>query len=102
MSPEEAREAAGNAGLSAPFLGKPLYADGREGSHGLLVMADEEGLEQLAKGPRPTTPEFPIVLQHFVPHGACLFKVWTSQSCPIPSALADTDQSRCWLRRSAQ
>lgn len=69
------REAAGNAGLRAPYLGKPLFADGREGSHGLLVIKDEAGLQQVAKGPRPTAPSLPIVLQQYVAHGACLFKV---------------------------
>lgn len=74
-SPAMAREAAGNAGFQAPFLGKPLWADGREGSHGLLVIHTSDGLEQLAAGPRPVTPGLPVVLQQFVPHGACLFKV---------------------------
>lgn len=74
--PEDIREATGNAGLRPPYLGKPLYADGREGSHGLLVIKDEAGLLQLARGPKPAAPSLPIVLQEYVPHGACLFKVY--------------------------
>ncbi len=76
-APEDAREAAGNAGLRAPYLGKPLYADGREGSHGLLVIKDNDSLAQMASGPRPAAPLLPIVVQQYVPHGACLFKVDT-------------------------
>ena len=82
-SPEDAREAAGNAGLRAPYLCKPLWADGREGSHGLLVIRDEQGLEQLALGPRPSSPDFPLVLQQYVPHGACLFKVGSRPPCRV-------------------
>ena len=82
-SPEDTREAAGNAGLRAPYLCKPLWADGREGSHGLLVIRDEQGLEQLALGPRPSSPDFPLVLQQYVPHGACLFKVGSRPPCRL-------------------
>lgn len=81
-SPEDVREAAGNAGLRAPYLGKPLFADGREGSHGLLVIKDEAGLQQIATGPRPDAPALPIILQQYVPHGACLFKVSFDKSPP--------------------
>lgn len=94
QSPEDVREAAGNAGLRAPYLGKPLFADGREGSHGLLVIKDEQGLQQLAAGSRPAVPALPVILQQYVPHGACLFKV--CQSHPPPARctyLQSSDQS---------
>lgn len=92
-SPQDVREAAGNAGLRAPYLGKPLFADGREGSHGLLVIKDESGLQQVAAGPRPNAPSLPIVLQQYVPHGACLFKVRTLFLSPYfpPSRQCFTD-----------
>ena len=44
MSPAEAREAANAAGLCPQFLGKSVWADGRAGSHGLVVIKDFQGL----------------------------------------------------------
>ena len=75
MSPADVREACGNAGLSPPFLGKSLWADGRPGSHGLLVVKDLDGLDQILNGPRPKFPTLPMIIQQYTPHGACLFKV---------------------------
>ena len=71
-TPAEARDIA--ADLRAPFIGKPLWADGRPGSHGLLVIEDEAALEALARGECPSTPVLPLMLQQYVDHGGCLFK----------------------------
>ena len=70
-SPAEARETTARAGLRPPYLGKPLHADGRDGSHALRVILDDQGLEELAD----SQIGLPLVLQQYVDHGGCLFKV---------------------------
>ena len=41
------------ARMRPPFLAKPLWADGRDGAHGLAVVHDEGGLAQLVGGRGP-------------------------------------------------
>lgn len=87
---QQARDVLQGAGLKPPFVAKPLWADGREGAHGLAVLADEEGVEQLLRGDTPAGLEGPLLLSQFVNHGGCLFKVLASfqmgkalcMSCP--------------------
>lgn len=107
MSPEAVREAAGNAGLSPPFLGKSLWADGRSGSHGLTVIRDLEGLSQMITGPRPSIPSLPIILQQYTPHGGCLFKVGSRTLITEPAMLilpwfawTESDQRREMFQHS--
>ena len=72
---EQARAQLTTAGLHGPFVAKPLWADGREGAHGLAVLQDERGVEQLLKGDAPEGLQGPLLLSQYVDHGGCLFKV---------------------------
>ena len=74
-SPEQARAQLRTAGLTPPFVAKPLWADGREGAHGLAVLADEGGVDQLLRGGAPSGLDGPLLLSQYVDHGGCLFKV---------------------------
>ena len=49
----EAQRVVAEAKMRPPFLAKPLWADGRDGSHGLAVIHDEAGLAQLVEGRGP-------------------------------------------------
>jgi len=62
------------ARMRPPFLAKPLWADGRDGAHGLAVIHDEAGLAQLVGGRGPRGFCLPVMLQQYVEHGGCLFK----------------------------
>ena len=62
------------ARMRPPFLAKPLWADGRDGAHGLAVVHDEGGLAQLVGGGGPRGIRLPVMLQQYVEHGGCLFK----------------------------
>jgi len=62
------------ARMRPPFLAKPLWADGRDGAHGLAVVHDEAGLAQLVGGRGPRGFCLPVMLQQYVEHGGCLFK----------------------------
>lgn len=74
-SPSEAQRVVAEAKMRPPFLAKPLWADGRDGSHGLAVIHDEVGLAQLVEGRGPRAFPLPVMLQQYVEHGGCLFKV---------------------------
>ena len=62
------------ARMRPPFLAKPLWADGRDGAHGLAVIHNEGGLAQLVGGRGPRGIRLPVMLQQYVEHGGCLFK----------------------------
>ena len=67
------------AGMQVPLVGKPLWADGREGSHGLAIVHDEGAIRRLVSPARPGVPASPfgppLMLQQYIDHGGCLFKV---------------------------
>jgi inositol-1,3,4-trisphosphate 5/6-kinase/inositol-tetrakisphosphate 1-kinase len=71
----EAQAALAAAGLAPPLLCKPLWTDGREGSHGLAVLHDLEELGRLLRGGVSSEFKPPLVVQEFVEHGGVLFKV---------------------------
>jgi inositol-1,3,4-trisphosphate 5/6-kinase/inositol-tetrakisphosphate 1-kinase len=71
----EAQAALAAAGLAPPLLCKPLWTDGREGSHGLAVLHDLEELGRLLRGGVSSEFKPPLVVQQFVEHGGVLFKV---------------------------
>lgn len=58
-----------------PLLAKPYFTDGRQGSHGLALIQNLEGLKRLVKGTGPPGVALPVMLQPFIEHGGCLFKV---------------------------
>ncbi|KAI8102202.1 hypothetical protein M9435_005808 [Picochlorum sp. BPE23] len=74
-------------GLTYPVIAKSLWADGRPGSHDIAVIWSNQGLEQLLC---PTNQEHnetrvskdatrmkaPVLLEQYVNHGECLFKVY--------------------------
>ena len=63
------------AGLQPPLLVKPLWTDGREGSHGLAVVHDMASMRKLLQGEVSPDLKPPIVVQEFVEHGGVLYKV---------------------------
>ena len=75
------------ARMRPPFLAKPLWADGRDGAHGLAVVHDEGGLAQLVGGGGPRGIRLPVMLQQYVEHGGCLFKARPGASDLVGSRL---------------
>lgn len=75
MTEAEAQAALAAAGLSPPLLCKPLWTDGRDGSHKLAVLHDLEALGRLLRGQVCHEFKPPLVVQQFVEHGGVLFKV---------------------------
>ncbi|KAK9822224.1 hypothetical protein WJX81_000985 [Elliptochloris bilobata] len=75
-STSEAQRVVAEAGMRPPFLAKPLWADGRDGAHGLAVIHDEAGLVQLVEGRGLRGFRLPVMLQQYVEHGGCLFKIF--------------------------
>ncbi len=75
MSLDEAQGLLQAAGLRPPLLFKPLWTDGREGSHGLAVLHDLAALGRLLEGGVSSELKAPLVVQQFVEHGGVLFKV---------------------------
>lgn len=71
----EAQAALTAAGLTPPLLCKPLWTDGRDGSHTLAVLHDLEALGRLLRGQVCSEFKPPLVVQQFVEHGGVLFKV---------------------------
>ena len=63
------------AGLHLPLLAKSLRADGTVNSHKVAIIHDEDGLACVARGGVPGL-EPPCVIQEYVNHGGCLFKVY--------------------------
>ncbi len=80
------------AGLQYPLLAKPVWADGRDGSHALAVLGTEAGLQQLVEGQGAGGFGLPVLVQQYVDHGGCLFKVggqaMAGQGCAKPAALS--------------
>ena len=74
----EAFAAVLEAGLPFPLLAKPFWTDGRQGSHGLALLEGAEGLRRLVRGTGPPGVDLPVMLQPFIEHGGCLFKVGPS------------------------
>lgn len=72
---EEASQIIDKADIQFPLLAKPYYTDGRQGSHGLALVDDIEGLKRLVRGTGPPGIALPVMLQPFIDHGGCLFKV---------------------------
>ncbi|KAG2493670.1 hypothetical protein HYH03_008184 [Edaphochlamys debaryana] len=64
------------AGLAPPLLVKPLWTDGREGSHGLAVLHDLGVLGKVLQGAVSDELKPPLVVQQFVEHGGVMFKVY--------------------------
>lgn len=75
MTEADAQAQLAAAGLVPPLLCKPLWTDGREGSHGLAVLHDLEALGKLLRGAVSREFKPPLVLQQFVEHGGVLYKV---------------------------
>lgn len=76
MSVSEAQVLLEEAGLMPPLLVKPLWTDGREGSHGLAVLHDMEAFAALLQGSVSSELKPPLVVQQFVEHGGVLYKVY--------------------------
>jgi hypothetical protein len=76
MSLEEAEHLLDMAGLQPPLLVKPLWTDGREGSHGLAVLHDASALGRLLSGNVSSDLQPPLVVQQYVEHGGVLYKVY--------------------------
>ena len=72
---EEASQIIDKADIQFPLLAKPYYTDGRQGSHGLALVDSIEGLKRLVRGTGPPGIALPVMLQPFIDHGGCLFKV---------------------------
>lgn len=79
----EAEAKLASAGLKPPLVVKPLWTDGRPGSHGLAVLHDLLALDKLLQGAScaaasESTPNVkpPLVVQQFVEHGGRLYKVY--------------------------
>ncbi|KAL3153842.1 hypothetical protein ABBQ32_013417 [Trebouxia sp. C0010 RCD-2024] len=73
---EEASQIIDDADIRFPLLAKPYYTDGRQGSHGLALIEDIDGLRRLVRGTGPPGIALPVMLQPFIEHGGCLFKVY--------------------------
>ncbi|GIL59909.1 hypothetical protein Vafri_14574 [Volvox africanus] len=76
MSLAEAQAQLCQAGLTPPLLVKPLWTDGREGSHGLAVLHDMAAMGKVLHGDVSSSLKPPLVVQQFVDHGGVLFKVY--------------------------
>lgn len=72
---QETEQLVHEAGLLPPFLIKPLWSDGRPGSHGLAVVYDLPSLDTLLSGAPSSNFSPPVVVQQFVLHGGVLNKV---------------------------
>lgn len=101
----DARDQLQNAGMEYPLLAKSVWADGRPGSHAMAVVHTgapmhasppcltlahdynknphfyrflyaEEGLRQLIEGPAPHDLRPPTLLEQYIDHGTCLFKIY--------------------------
>lgn len=70
---EGAQKRVASSGLTYPFLAKSLWADGRAGSHDIAVVWSVEGLRQLCA---ESNSKLPVLLEQYVDHGECLFKVY--------------------------
>jgi inositol-1,3,4-trisphosphate 5/6-kinase/inositol-tetrakisphosphate 1-kinase len=73
---EAARARLGAAGIQLPLLAKSLWADGGAASHSMAAVANYAGLRQLVEGEAPPGLAPPVLVQQYVDHGTCLFKVY--------------------------
>lgn len=62
--------------LKYPILVKSLMADGRPGSHAMAVIHSDLGLQSIIEGRATEGLHPPVLLEQYVYHGACLFKVY--------------------------
>jgi hypothetical protein len=76
VSPEDALKSLEAQHVCPPLLAKPLYANGLAEGHRMALIHDLEGVAHLVAG--TGLPGFapPVMLQPYVDHGGCLFKVW--------------------------
>ena len=72
---EEVRRQVDAAGLQLPLLAKSIRADGSSDSHRVAIIHDQDGLVTVASGGVPGLAP-PCVMQEYVNHGGCLFKVY--------------------------
>ena len=63
------------ASLRFPLLAKSMRADGSSDSHKVAIVHDQDGLACVARGAVPGLKP-PCVIQEYVNHGGCLFKVY--------------------------
>ena len=77
----EAKAIMAASGMTPPLVVKPVWTDGREGSHGLAVVHDMESLSNLLAGEAGSSVKPPVVIQEFVEHGGVLFKVCYIELC---------------------
>ena len=63
------------ASLRFPLLAKSLRADGTSDSHRVAIIHDKKGLACVARGSMAGL-QLPCVIQEYVNHGGCLFKVY--------------------------
>lgn len=75
MGLEEALQQLRDVGLQPPLLVKPMWTDGREGSHGLAVLHSLELLSEILQGRLSSDLKPPVMVQQFVSHGGVLYKV---------------------------
>lgn len=106
-SADAARHMVEEAGLTTPLLIKPLWSDGREGSHGLAVLHDIEALGKVVEGRVSPDLKPPLVVQQFVDHGGVLFKVskFTYRHMPQHSfrmPRCSRDKAHCCLNAGVQ
>lgn len=73
---EGARREMRSHGLEYPVLAKSIWADGRPGSHALAVVVSDDGLESLIDGRHSQELAPPFLLEQYINHGTCLFKVY--------------------------
>ncbi len=94
------------AGLKFPFLAKSLWADGRAGSHDIAVVWSMEGLERLCECGSEDRHGLPVLLEQYVDHGECMFKVYVLGNqqviCTRPSLHLDLDYAEPCSRQSLQ
>ena len=63
------------ASLRFPLLAKSMRADGSSDSHKVAIIHDQDGLACVVQGAVPGLKP-PCVIQEYVNHGGCLFKVY--------------------------
>ena len=87
------------AGLKPPYLAKALICDGSANSHRVAIIHDQGGIDALCQG-KVSGIELPCVLQEYVNHGGCLFKVYvvgdsvtSATRRSLPDLLVDNSHS---------
>lgn len=77
---DEAVDMVKENGLRYPIIAKSLWADGRPGSHAIAVVWSADGLKKILvneqKGQDVGGLRVPVLLEQYVDHGECLFKVY--------------------------